>query len=102
MDELERDFLNEICHMRMEIAYKKLLETRTSDETERVKERDAAIDDLFERLANECSEVGIKILFEYVDEMVDRESDDADFFYRSGFEDGVQLIIMLQKIAMNL
>ena len=31
--------------------------------------------------------------------MVYRESEDADFYYKSGFFDGVQLIVMLQKLA---
>lgn len=38
VDELEQDFLNEVCHMRMEIAYQKLLKIRTYKEAKRVNE----------------------------------------------------------------
>ena len=102
VDELEQDFLNELCHMRMEIAYKRLLQTRTHEEAKRVKERDVAIEELYQQVEKECTEEGKKILFKYTDEMVYRESEDADFYYKSGFSDGVQLIFMLQKIATDL
>ena len=102
MDELERDFLNEVCHMRMEIAYKRLLQTRTHKEAKRVKERDVAIEELYQQVEKECTDEGKKLLFKYTDEMVYRESEDADFYYKSGFFDGVQLIVMLQKLATKL
>jgi hypothetical protein len=31
-----------------------------------------------------------------------RESEDADFYYKSGFTDGLQLMFMLQKMATKL
>lgn len=99
VDELEQDFLNELCHMRMEIAYKRLLQTRTHEEAKRAKERDVAIEELYQQVEKECTEEGKKILFKYTDEMVYRESEDADFYYKSGFSDGVQLMFMLQNIA---
>lgn len=102
MDELERDFLNEVCHMRMDIAYQRLLKTRTHKEAKHVKERDVAIEELYEQVEKECTEEGKKLLFKYTDEMVYRESEDADFYYKSGFYDGVQLIVMLQKLATKL
>ena len=102
VDELERDFLSEVCHMRMEIAYKKLLKTRTHKETKRVKERDEAIEELYQQVEKECTEEGKKLLFKYTDEMVYRESDDADFYYKSGFTDGVQLMCMLQKMETKM
>lgn len=102
VDELEQDFLNELCHMRMEIAYKRLLQTRTHEEAKRVKERDVAIEELYQQVEKECTEEGKKILFKYTDEMVYRESEDADFYYKSGFSDGVQLMFMLQKMNTNL
>ena len=102
VDELERDFLNEVCHMRMDIAYQKLLKTRTHKEAKRVKERDIAIEELYQQVEKECTDEGKKLLFKYTDEMVYRESEDADFYYKSGFFDGVQLIVMLQKLATKL
>ena len=102
VDELERNFLNEICHMRMDIAYKRLLQTRTHKEAKRVKEMDVAIEELYQQVEKECTEEGKKLLFKYTDEMVYRESEDADFYYKSGFTDGVQLIIILQKLAIDL
>ena len=102
VDELERDFLNEVCHMRMDLAYQRLLKTRTRKEAKRVKERDVAIEELYQQVEKECTEEGKKLLFKYTDEMVYRESDDADFYYKSGFYDGVQLIVMLQKLATKL
>ena len=101
VDELERDFLNEVRHMRMEIAYKRLLQTRTHKEAKRVKERDNAIEELYQQVEKECTEAGKKLLLKYTDEMVYREREDADFYYKSGFYDEVQLIAMLQKLATN-
>lgn len=102
VDELERDFLNEVCHMRMEIAYKRLLQTRTHKEAKRVKERDEAIEELYQQVEKECTEEGKKLLFKYTDEMVYRESEDADFYYKCGFYDGVQLMSMVQKMVTKL
>ena len=102
VDELERDFLNEVCHMRMEIAYQRLMKTRTQKEAKRVKERDVAIEELYNQIEKECTEEGKKLLFKYTDEMVYRESDDADFYYKTGFTDGLQLMFMLQKIATKI
>ena len=67
MDELEKDFLNEVRHMRMEIAYKKLLQTRTHKEAKRAKERDNAIEELYQQVEKECTEEGKKLLFKYTD-----------------------------------
>lgn len=102
VDELEQDFLNDVCHIRMEIAYKRLLQIRTHEEAKRVNERDDAIEELYQQVEKECTEEGKKLLFKYTDEMVYRESEDADFYYKSGFFDGVQLIAMLQKLAIKL
>lgn len=102
VDELEQDFLNNVCHIRMEIAYKRLLQIRTHEEAKRVNERDDAIEELYQQVEKECTEEGKKLLFKYTDEMVYRESEDADFYYKSGLFDGVQLITMLQKLAIKL
>ena len=102
VDELERDFLNEVCHMRMDIAYQRLLKTRTHKEAKRVKERDVAIEELYQQVEKECTEKGKKMLFKYTDEMVYRESEDADFYYKSGVFDGVALIAALQKMNSSL
>ena len=40
MDELDQDFIDEVSNMRMEIAYKRLLKTRTHIAAKRVRERD--------------------------------------------------------------
>ena len=98
VDELERDFLNEVCHMRMDIAYQRLLKTRTHKEAKRVKERDVAIEELYGQVEKECTEEGKKLLFKYTDEMVYRESEDADFYYKSGVCDGIALMVKLQKM----
>ena len=63
VDELEQDFLNEVCHMRMDIAYQKLLRTRTHKDAKRVKERDVAIEELYQQVEKECTEEGRKLLF---------------------------------------
>ena len=102
VDELERNFLNVVCHMRMEIAYKRLLQTRTHKEAKRTKERDEAIEELYQQVERECTEKGKKLLFKYTDEMVYRESDDADFYYKSGFCDGVALVVRLKRIINDI
>lgn len=88
--------------MRMEIAYKKLLKTRTHIVAKSVKERDDAIDILYENVIKECTETGQKVFREYADQVAYRESEDADFYYKAGFTDGVQLMFMLQKMATKL
>ena len=102
VDELDQDFIDEVCNMRMEIAYKKLLKTRTHIATKRVRERDDAIDVLYENVVKECTEAGQKVFREYADQVAYRESEDADFYYKTGFTDDVQLMFMLQKLATNL
>lgn len=102
VNELEQDFLNEVCHMRMDIAYQRLMKTRTHKEAKRVKERDVAIEELYSQVEKECTEEGKRLLFKYTDEMVYRESEDADFYYKSGVYDGVQLMFMLQKMEKNI
>ena len=99
MDELDQDFIDEVCNMRMDIAYQRLLQTRTHKEAKRVKERDEAIEELYQQIEKECTEKGKKLPFKYTDEMVYRESADADFYYKSGFYDGVVLVEQLQKFA---
>lgn len=89
MDELDQDFIDEVCNMRMEIAYKKLLQTRTHIAAKRVRERDDAIDILYENVVKECTETGQKVFREYADQVAYRESEDADFYYKSGFSDEV-------------
>ena len=102
MDELDQDFIDEVSNMRMEIAYKRLLKTRTHIAAKRVRERDDAIDVLYENVVKECTEAGQKVFREYADQVAYRESEDADFYYKTGFSDGVQLMFMLQKMATNL
>ena len=43
VDELERDFLKEVCQMRMDIEFQRLLQTRTHKEAECMAARDEAI-----------------------------------------------------------
>ena len=102
VDELDQDFIDEVSNMRMEIAYKRLLKTRTHIPAKRVRERDDAIDVLYENVVKECTETGQKVFREYADQVAYRESEDADFYYKTGFTDGVQLMFMLQKIATNI
>lgn len=99
MDELDQDFIDEVCNMRMEIAYKRLLQTRTHIEAKRVRERDDAIDVLYENVEKECTESGQKVFREYADQVAYRESEDADFYYKSGFSDGVKLVYNLLEIV---
>lgn len=102
VDELDQDFIDEVCNMRMEIAYKRLLKTRTHIAAKCVRERDEAIDVLYETVIKECTEAGQKVFREYADQVAYRESEDADFYYKTGFCDGVQLMFMLQKLDTNL
>ena len=102
VDELDQDFIDEVSNMRMEIAYKRLLKTRTHIAAQHVRERDDTIDVLYENVVKECTEAGQKVFREYADQVAYRESEDADFFYKTGFSDGVQLMFMLQKMTTNL
>lgn len=102
MDELDKEFIDEICNMRMEIAFRRMLESRTHTEAEQVMARGEAIYTLYKKVVKECTEEGKKYLAKYADEVAYRESDDAEFNYKTGFTDGVQLILMLRKLTTNL
>lgn len=102
MDELDQDFIDEVCNMRMEIAYRKILKTRTHIVAKRIRKRDDVMDVLYENVVKECTESGWKVFREYADQVAYRESEDADFYYKTGFADGVQLMFMLQKWATKL
>lgn len=98
MDELERKFLDEIINMRLEIAYKRKLKTRSHEVAEKEIARDNKIEEIYNSLEMECTQEGKKLLQKYTDELAYRESNDADFYYKSGFLDGIALIMELQKI----
>lgn len=98
MDKLDLEFLDEIMNMRLEIAYKKKLKTRTHEDAKKELTRDEKIEELFNTLESECTDEGKRLLMKYTDELAYRESDDADFYYKSGFLDGVALIMQLQRI----
>lgn len=101
MDELDQDFLNEVMNMRLEIVYKKKLKTRSHEAAEKELARDDRIDELYNFLEEECTERGRKLLLKYSDEIAYRESDDVDFCYKSGFLDGVTLVVQLRKIEKD-
>lgn len=102
MNELDLEFIEEALNMRMEIAFKKMLRRQTNDEKEQKQSRDDEIDTLYDAIEKECTEEGRKLLHQYADEVAYRESDDADFYYKSGFVDGIALIVLLQKIAKEV
>lgn len=99
MDELDCDFWDEVVNMRLEIAHKKKSRKQTHDEAEREIARDEKIDEIYDSLEAECTDKGKKLLMKYSDELAYRESEDADFYYESGFLDGVALVMFLQKIG---
>ena len=35
MDELEQQFMSEVCHMRLQIAYQRFLKTRTAESADK-------------------------------------------------------------------
>ena len=102
MNELDLEFIEEALNMRMEIAFKKMLKRQTNDKKEQKQSRDDEIDRLYDAIEKECTEEGRKLLHQYADEVAYRESDDADFYYKSGFVDGIALIVLLQKIAKEV
>ena len=40
MDELDQQFLDEVCHMRLQIAYQRFLKTRTAESEDKERESD--------------------------------------------------------------
>lgn len=99
MDELDQNFIDEVINMRLEIAYKRKQSKQTRVAAKKELDRDERIDEIYNSLEEECTERGKKLLLEYSDEIAYRESDDADFYYESGFLDGVALIAALLKIG---
>lgn len=102
MNELDLKFIEEAVNMRTEIAFKKMLKTQTHEEKERKRLKDDEIDRLYDAVEKECTEEGRKLLHQYADEVAYRESADVDFYYKSGFVDGVALVMLLQKIGREL
>ena len=89
MDELEQNFLSELCNMRLQIAYQRFLQERTAEEAEKEQERDNHIEELYNRVLELSNEEGREIFKEYADEVAYRESDECDFCYLSGVKDGI-------------
>lgn len=50
MDELEQNFLSELCNMRLQIAYQRFLKERTAEEADKEQERDNHIEELYNSL----------------------------------------------------
>ena len=98
MDELEQNFLNELCNMRLQIAYQRFLKERTAVEANKEHERDNNIEELCNRLVEICNEEGKEIFKEYADEVAYRESDECDFYYLSGVKDGILLQGIIKKM----
>lgn len=86
MDELEQNFLNELCNMRLQITYQRFLKKRTAEEADKEQERDNHIEELYNRLLEICNEESKKIFKEYADEVSYRESSECDFHYLSGVQ----------------
>lgn len=98
MDELEQQFLNEVCHMRLQIAYQRFLKTRTAEMTDKERERDNHIEELYNRVLEFSGEEGKETFKEYADEVAYRESDECDFYYLSGLKDGIRLQGIIKNI----
>lgn len=98
MDELEQNFLNELCNMRLQIAYQRFLKERTAEKADKEQKRDNHIEDLYNRLLEICNEEGKEIFKEYADEVAYRESDECDFYYLSGVKDGILLQGIIKKL----
>ena len=98
MDELDQKFLDELCNMRLQIAYQRFLKERTAEEADKEQARDNHIEELYNRLLEICNEEGKEIFKEYADEVAYRESDECDFYYLSGLKDGIRLQGIIKNI----
>ena len=98
MDELEQNFLSELCNMRLQIAYQRFLKERTAEEAEKEQKRDNHIEELYNRLLEISSEEDKELFKEYADEVTYRESDECDFYYLSGVKDGILLQGIIKKL----
>ena len=98
MNELELNFLSELCNMRLQIAYQRFLKERTAEEAEKEQKRDNHIEELYNRLLEISSEEGKELFKEYADEVAYRESDECDFYYLSGVKDGILLQGIIKKL----
>ena len=58
MDKLDLEFLDEVMNMRLEIAYKKKLKTRTHEAAKKELARDDKIDEIYNSVEEECTEKG--------------------------------------------
>lgn len=98
MDELEQQFLSEVCHMRLQIAYQRFLNTRIAESADKEQERDNHIEELYNKVLELSNEEGKETFKEYVDEVAYRESDECDFYYLSGLQDGIRLQGIIKNI----
>ena len=98
MDELEQQFMSEVCHMRLQIAYQRFLKTRTAEAADKEQERDNHIEELYNKVLELSNEEGKETFKEYADEVAYQESDECDFYYLSGLKDGICLQGFIKNI----
>mgnify|MGYP003299836718 CR=1 FL=1 len=79
MDELEQQFLDEVCHMRLQIAYQRFLKTRTAEMADKEQERDNHIEELYNRLLGICNEEGKELFRGFVFERTRSNSNSISF-----------------------
>lgn len=101
MDELDLKFIDEICNMRVESAYTRHLAIKTHVEAQAEMERDDAIEELYNQVAAKCTKKGKELLFQYANEVAYRECDDVNFYYKTGFTDGIKLAFHLLELAKS-
>lgn len=98
IDELEQRFLDEVCHMHLQIPYPRFLKTRTVESVDEEQERDNHIEELYNKVLELSNEEGNETFKEYADEVAYRESNECDFYYLSGLKDGIRLQGVIKNI----
>ena len=99
MDELDQQFLDEVCHMRLQIVYQRFLKTRTAKSADKEQERDNHIEELYNKVLELSNEEGKETFKEYADEVAYRESDKCSRFFGK-YPYGISAY-MLIYICMN-
>lgn len=94
MDELDLQFLKDVCSMRIEVA----LERQSKEEVEKEEQDYNKQEELYKKVVENCTEEAKKVLLEYLDELADKQNNDSEFYYKAGFEDAIRLMRILVGI----
>lgn len=92
MDELEKQFLQELLQHRMEVHYQRICDAKTYQQR---KEELKFLEEMEEKYQKVLASLGAEdkeIIKVYVEDVSDRATEETERYYHCGFEDGLKLM----------